>query len=251
MMRSLRTRLFLSHLAISAAIIGSCVTLIVLIWYPPPFAHLDGIFAILLLMASVDVGAGPLCTLVAASPKKTKTQLARDLSIIGGVQLIALGYAIYTIGIARPAFVVYGDGRFVISHANELLDEELAKASFPAYSTRPMFGPVFVEALLPEDPKELDRIAGEVFRGGPAIKDMPRYFQPWPRGGTDARDKAKPVSTLPGQGTLRAAVMSLLQERGVAIDDAAVLPISGKTDRGTVVLRRSDLLILGVIPIAE
>src|ERR1700687_2867748 len=109
-MKSFRIRLFLSHLALSAAIIGSCVAFIILVWYPPPVAQLEGIFSILIVMAGVDVGAGPLFTLVAASPKKTRAQLTRDLAIIGAVQFLALGYAVYTTCIARPAYIVYSVG---------------------------------------------------------------------------------------------------------------------------------------------
>jgi len=247
-MKSLRLRLFLTHLAISAAIIGSCVAFIVFAWYPPPFAQLEGISSILLLMAGVDVGAGPLCTLVAASPKKSRAHLARDLAVIGSVQLLALGYAVYTTCIARPAFVVYSVGEFEVEHANELTSEELAKATTPAFASAPLLGPVFVEARFPDDPKEAMRIVNSAVFGGPDIKDMPRSFQPWPYPGTDAREKAKPISQLPEHGALREAVVPLLRSRGVGEADAVVLPITGKIDRGTVVLRKSDLAVLGIIP---
>src|SRR5882724_5011733 len=92
-MKSLRLRFFLSHLAISATVVGAAITFIAFVWYPPPLAQLEGIFKILLVMAGVDVCAGPLCTLVVASPNKSRRRLARDLAVIGAVQLAALGYA--------------------------------------------------------------------------------------------------------------------------------------------------------------
>lgn len=247
-MKSLRLRLFLSHLAISAAVIGACVAFIVFVWYPPPFAQLEGIFSILLVMAGVDVGAGPLCTLVAASPKKSRAHLARDLAVIGTVQLIALGYAVYTTCVARPAFVVYSVGQFEVEHANELKAEELAKATLPAFSSPPLLGPMFVEARFPDDPKETMRIVNSAIMTGVDIKDMPCYFVAWPYANTDAREKAKPAAGLPEQSALREAVVQLLGKRRVALADAIVLPINGKIDRGTVVLRTSDLSILGIIP---
>lgn len=246
-MTSFRLRLFLTHLAISSAVIGCCVAFIVFVWYPPPFAQLEGVFSILLVMAGVDVGAGPLCTLVAASPKKTRAHLARDLAVIGSVQLLALGYAVYTTCVARPAFVVYSVGQFELEHANEITPEEFSKAA-PAFSSAPLLGPVFVEARYPEDEGERTRLITKAVLGGPDIKDMPRYFQPWPYSGTDAREKAKPVLKLPEHGALREAVAKLLRSRGVAEADAAVLAINGKIDRGTVVLRSSDLSVLGIIP---
>ncbi|HXY06201.1 MAG TPA: hypothetical protein VEI05_06655 [Burkholderiaceae bacterium] len=244
---SFRVRFFLAHLAISAGVIGACVAFVLLIWYPPPFAQLEGILPILLVMAGVDVGAGPLCTLVAASPKKSRGHLARDLTVIATVQLCLLGYALYTTCIARPVYVVYSVGQFEVEHANELKAAELAKAQ-PPFSTMPWFGPVFVEARFPDDPQETANIVGSAILGGPDIKDMPRFFESWPYAGTDAQKAARPLAKLPEHGALREAVTRLLEKRGVALADAAVLPITGRIDRGTVVLRTSDLTILGIIP---
>ena len=244
---SFRLRLFLTHLAISAVVIGACVAFIIFVWYPPPLARLEGVFSILLVMAGVDVGAGPLCTLVAASPKKTRAHLARDLAVIASVQLLALGYALYTTCVARPVYLVYSLGQFEVEHANELKAEELAKAE-PPFSSPPWSGPVFVEARFPDDPVEATRIVNSAILTGVDIKDMPRYFRSWPYVKTDAREKAKPVSQLPERRALREAATRLLQQKGVAPSDAAVLPINGKMDRGSVVLRVSDLAILGIIP---
>jgi hypothetical protein len=247
-MKSLRIRLFLSHLAISAAVIGTCVAFVLLVWYPPPLAQIEEIASILFVMVGVDVCAGPLCTLVAASPKKTRGHLVRDLAVIAAVQLLALGYGLYTTCIARPAFVVYSVGVFEIEHANELTGEELAKAAGTPFSAVPLLGPVYVEAVFPESTAETMRIANSAIAGGPDIKDMPRYFQPWPSRASDAREKAKPYSSLPEAGALRQQVSHLLKTKGVSTADAIVLPISGKAERGTVVLRKTDLSVLGIIP---
>ena len=246
-MRSQRVRLFLSHLAISTAIVGAAVAFIVGVWYPPPLAQIEGIFRILLLMAAVDVCAGPLCTLVVASPKKARGHLARDMAVIGTVQLAALGYAFYTTCIARPAFIVYNSGQFDVAHANDLRPEELAKAAAP-FASAPMLGPVFVEAHLPADPNEAARIVNSAITTGFDIQDMPRYYRTWPAPDTDARTRAKPVSAVSAKGTLRANVTAMLQRSGVAEDDAIVAPIFGKVDPGTVVLRKSDLAVLGIVP---
>jgi hypothetical protein len=247
-MKSLRLRLFLAHLAISASVIGACVAFIVFVWYPPPLAQLEGIFSILLIMAGVDICAGPLCTLIAASPKKPRSELARDLAIIGGVQLLALAYALYTTYLARPAFMVYNLGEFEVEHANELKPEELAKARYPEFSRPPLFGPVYVDAPSPSDPAEAARIAGTAIMTGFDIKDMPRYFEHWPREGTDVRAKAKLVSKLPPKGALKKAVSALLEKKGIAEEDVGLLPVFGRLGAGTVIVRRSDLAIVGIIP---
>jgi len=48
---------------------------------------------------------GPLLTLAVFDPKKK--ELKRDLSIILLIQLSALFYGIYTVSVARPAYIVF------------------------------------------------------------------------------------------------------------------------------------------------
>ncbi len=245
-----RFRFFGFHLALSALAVGAAVTLVVFVWYPPPFAQIEGIFPILLVMAGVDVGAGPLCTLVAASPGKSRAHLARDLAIIGCVQAAALGYGLHTAFIARPVYVVYSVGQFEIEHANELTAAALAKARGTPFASVPFDGPRFVEARFPADKAEVERIILSAIRGGPDIKDMPRYYVAWPAAGTDAAKRAKPVSQISRTARLRAAVDDLLREKGIPSEDAAILPINGKIDQGTVVLQKSTLAIVGIVPAA-
>ncbi len=221
--------------------------MVVFVGYPPPLAQLDNIFSILLVMAGVDIGAGPLCTLVAASPTKPHAHLARDLAIIGGVQLAALGYGLHTAFTARPVYVVYSAGQFDIEHANELSATELAKAAGTPFASLPLFGPAFVEARFPPDKADAARIVLSAVQGGPDIKDMPRYYVAWPAAGTDAAKRAIAVSRLPKAGPLHAAVARILREKHVPANEAITLPINGKFDRGTVILRRSNLAIVGIV----
>jgi hypothetical protein len=243
-----RIRLFASHLAISAAIIFSCVAFVVFVWYPPPLASLEGVYSILFVMAGVDVCAGPLCTLIAASPGKSRTELKRDLSVIGALQIVALCYALYTTGMARPAYIVYSLGQFEVEHANELPRDELEKAAGTAFAKPPLSGPEFAEARYPDDPQEAARIVNSAITTGVDIKDMPRYFQAWPYQATDAREKAVAATALPEGKPLALAVARILEQKSVARSDAILLPIDGKIDRGTVVLRKSDLVVLGIVP---
>jgi len=188
-----------------------------------------------------------LCTLVVASPGKQRSELRRDLSMIGAVQLLALAIALFTTCTARPAFLVYNVGEFEIEHANELTAEELGKATNPAFASAPWTGPVFVEARFPEDTKETMRIVNSATAGGPDIKDMPRYFYPWPSPGSDAAKHGVSVDDKHVRGSLRLAVERILHDHGLADADVMLLPISGKIDQGTVVLQRSDLSVVGIL----
>ena len=244
-----RLRLALSHLGISAGVILLCASAIIFIWYPPPLAQLEGISSILWIMAAVDAGAGPLCTLVAASPKKSRAELKRDLAVIGSVQLLALLYALLTVFVARPAYIVYNAGQFDVEHANELTREELSQVKNPAYANVPWSGPVYVEARFPDDEKETMRIVNSAVAGGPDIKDMPRYFESWAPVQTQARERAKAITSLSATSRLREKISDLLRNTGTADSEAIVIPINGKSERGTVVLRKADLSIIGIVPL--
>jgi hypothetical protein len=76
---------------------------------------------------------------------------------------------------------------------------------------------------------------------------MPQYYLPWPTEATDARKRTRPVVDLWEKGDLRPAVGKLLGAQGLSEADALVLPIIGQARRGTVVLRKSDLAIVGMV----
>jgi hypothetical protein len=243
-----RLRFFLGHLAISAVVIAAFIAFVLLVWYPGAFAKFEGVYDVLIVMAIVDVGAGPLCTLVAASPNKSRSHLARDLAVIGAVQLLALGYATYTTGSARPAYIVFSFGQFDVEHANQLSAQELAAAASTPFSSAPLTGPVFVQARLPSDKKEADRIIVQTGTGKNALKDMPRYYRSWPDNPDEVRKWSRPVPILWEKGELRPAVDALLEEKGIAESDAIAVRMYGQTQTGTVVLRKDDLSVIGIIP---
>lgn len=243
-----RFRYFLGHLAISALVIASFLAFVLLVWYPGGLARFEGVYDILIVMAVVDVGAGPLCTLVAASPGKSRGHLMRDLAVIGTVQILALGYALYATGAARPAYIVFSFGQFDVEHANRIPGEELEAAAGTPFSTVPLTGPVYVQADLPADKNAADQIIIQTGTGKTGLKDMPRYYKAWPSNPEVVRRWSRAVPDLWDKGDLRPAVDALLERRGVAEADAIVVRIYGQTQTGTVVLRKDDLSVLGIIP---
>lgn len=248
MLTSRRLRFFLSHLGLSALVIGTCAALVLLVWYPGALAGMEGTYPILIMMIIVDVGIGPVCTLVAAAPGKGRAELARDLTVIALVQLSALGYAMYTCASARPAYIVYSFNAFSIEDAPELSTSELAKASRPEFAQVPWLGPLYVEARLPTDKARADEIILSTMHGELALKDMPQYYLPWAPLDTKATKQARKVSDFWEKGELRPAAVRLLEKNGLTEADGVVLPIRGKVEMGNVVLRRSDLAVLGIIP---
>lgn len=110
------------HLLLSFAVAGVIALLVFGIWFPAPLRQLVGGTELFWLIFSVDVVCGPLLTFVVFNPAKIRSELRRDLALVALIQLIALGYGVYTLGYARPVALVHEVDRFrVVSFAD--LDE--------------------------------------------------------------------------------------------------------------------------------
>jgi hypothetical protein len=72
-----------THLAISLALAALVGALLYLLWFPPPYFIAAGASTLILLLMGVDIGIGPLLTLLVFNPAKPRRLLRLDLSIIG------------------------------------------------------------------------------------------------------------------------------------------------------------------------
>ena len=116
------------HLCISLVIAALAATLVFALWYPYPYRDLSGGRELFTMLVSIDVILGPLLTLAVFNLKKPRAELVRDLAIIGLVQLLALGYGLWTVYQARPVHMVFEMDRFRVTHAADIDPELLAKA---------------------------------------------------------------------------------------------------------------------------
>ena len=80
------------HLSLSALIAATVVTVMLLVWYPPPHFHAMGGEGLLKVLVGVDVTLGPLLTLIIFNPKKKSLRF--DLSVIAALQVAALAYGV-------------------------------------------------------------------------------------------------------------------------------------------------------------
>lgn len=136
-----RWHAFLVHLALSALVIGSIAFGLFALWYPPEllgFAKGDKLFVI---VAVVDIVAGPLLTLIVFKPGKPS--LKSDLGVIALLQALFLAAGLWTVWASRPVFLVAGQGYFELVFANQIADNDLAEAA-PGFESLPSFGPRLV-----------------------------------------------------------------------------------------------------------
>jgi len=122
------------HLAVSTLVALSVAALIFLIWYPQPYAQVFAVGNIFTLALLVDVICGPMLTALLANPKKQLRERMADYGLVGGIQLIALLCAMYSVYIVRPIALVFEVDRFVIVSASEVLSDQAQAPDLPMFS---------------------------------------------------------------------------------------------------------------------
>lgn len=128
------------HLGISCCIAACAAFLVFAVWYPAPYQDVAGGKVLFGLMVVVDILLGPLITLTVFNQGKSRVTLRRDLIVIAVLQLVALGYGLWTAFIARPVHLVFEGDRFRLVAAVDVPTELLSKAP-PGITALPIGGP--------------------------------------------------------------------------------------------------------------
>ncbi len=102
------------HFGISLLVAALVALLVFTIWYPYPFRELAGGRDLFILVIAVDIICGPLLTSILFSPTKPKKELITDISLVVIVQLLALGYGIWNVWLARPVYLVNTENKFYV-----------------------------------------------------------------------------------------------------------------------------------------
>jgi hypothetical protein len=195
-----RLKAFALHLLASAFILGSILAGLYAGWYHWPGWFLTSVLHVTGILLLVDVVVGPTVTLIIANPRKPRRELARDISLIAIVQLVALAYGTSTLWRGRPLYYTYSGDRLETVTASDLGAKEIALAQ----STNPTFAPHWnslprwVWAPLPDDPKTAEEIVNSSIFGGPGhdVIDMPRYFKPWNSGLPELRRNLEVITSI-------------------------------------------------------
>ena len=245
----MRLKFALTHLAVSALVVGGFLVVVLLVLFPAPIARLEGVYAVLALVLVVDVCLGPLLTGIVASPKKSPRELVRDLSLIALVQFAALGFGAYSVVVARPAFVVFNTDRFDIVTPSELVWRQIDGVQ-PAFTFAPRFGPEWVQAVPPKDVAMRNELLFEAVQGGADLKNLPHLFQPWPAELASVRERIRPLSELFELGEAhRGAVAHALRSANATEAQVGYVPLLGRQATGVVLVRLTDATIVDVLSI--
>ena len=211
------------HLSGSATALSLVLGALWLGWYRWPGWYLTSALHIVGILVMVDLVLGPTLTLIVANPNKRRIELARDISIIVAVQLMALAYGGVTLWRGRPLYYTFSVDRLELVQASDLKAEDVrvGRRENPVLAPYWHSLPRWVWAPLPDNAEEAQKIVtGSVF-GGTDVTQMPRYFRPWEQGLPEVRKHLSKIADMrnfaPGE---QRRLKSRMAQLGLPADQA-------------------------------
>lgn len=241
-------RLAGNHLLMSLPIAMLSGFLVFLVWYPEPWRQILGVASIFVMVMIVNVVCGPMLTFVLANPLKSIRMLVLDLSLVALIQVIALGYGMWSVFLARPVAVVFEVDRFVLVTANEVLIDELREAP-PTLRSLPWSGVrLFTVRQAQTQAEHLRSLELSLQGVTPAMR--PAFWRPFEEAQIDFGRASKPLTELiskrPAQRDqlVKAAAMT-----GVPNADLRYVPLTSSKDLEWVTLLNVASDIVGYAPV--
>ena len=236
------------HLGISLCVAVFAAALVFGLWYPYPYGEISGGRELFFLVVAVDVIMGPLITLAIFNRAKPRRELLIDFTVVGLLQLAALGYGLWTVFAARPVHLVFEYSRMTVVHAIDVDADLLAKAP-TSLQKLPVTGPTVI-ALRPfKNPEEQFDATMAAFEGFPlaARSDLWQAYEPVR---ADVLKEAKPVAELRVRFSNQAAEIDrAIAATGKPVTDLRYLPLLSRKTAWTVLLDATTAEPLGYLPL--
>jgi hypothetical protein len=240
------------HLFVSVIALALMIGVFYSGWYRWPNWYLLGADKIVGILVLVDVGLGPLATLVVSNPLKPRKELRRDIGMIVLIQVVALGYGVGTLWAGRPLFIAYSLDRVEIVPSAAFDEEPLEKARQLKAPFTPNWAslPQWIWAPLPDDPEERENIIAKAVFGGPDVISMPQHFRPLKDAVKIMQDTYMPARVLLGShGLNEVDYQSAIDKLGRSESELGVLPVQGRTRDGAWVFERASGTPLKFFPV--
>lgn len=236
------------HLGLSLLVAALAAALVFGVWYPYPYREISGGRALFVLLVAVDVVMGPLLTLVVFNRAKPWREKLLDFSVIGALQLAALGYGLWTVAQARPVHLVFAYDRFTVAHAAEVAPEALPAAP-PGLRRLPWTGPSVI-GLRPLAGQERFDVTMAELSGVPAAS-RPELWRDYDSVREAVRAAARPAAELSQRFADRSAdIARVLQGTRRAATDLAYVPLAApKGQFWTVIIDRQSADVLAFLPL--
>lgn len=209
------------HFCASTCLLLLIVGTLYLGWYRWPGWYLAGMFKVLPITVGVDAALGPLLTFIIANPGKPLRTLARDISFIAIVQLVALVYGSITLWHGRPVYYVYSGHELSVVQATDVDPAQFALGRQTNPDLTPHWYSLPRWAYAPDPPGSNTAKANS--------SGLLRSVQPWSNGLPDLRGKLKKADDWRYFSMLQKNVLKKrLAEQGFGADYPATMPMTGR-----------------------
>lgn len=243
-----RFRAAFLHLAASFMVFLLAAMLVFGVWYPYPYSKLSGGADLFQLLMFVDVLLGPLLTFVIFNVEKPAVELRRDLAFVVLIQLVALGYGLWTVVVARPVYLVFEVDRFRVVHAVDIPKELMSKAP-PPFKSLPTFGQgVLSVRQFSSGQESFDATLAAL--QGLELAARPDFWQPYLDATEQVRSAGKPLVDLKRRFPERADLIDeKVKKIGVPINELISVPVVSRQHFWTALLDINTLEVQGFIPL--
>jgi len=245
-----RIKAFGWHLTASAVALMLIVGGLYLGWYHWPGWYLADVTQVMRMVIGVDLVVGPLLTFVIASPSKPLRTLARDVSVIAAVQLIALGYGSVQMWNGRPMYYAFSEDVLQLVQAYDISSDQaqLGRKDNPKLAPHWYSLPRWIWAPLPPEEAERDKIVQAAVSGGDDVIAMPTHYKTWEDGLPELRAQLKkPDDIKYFSGKEKKLLRERAQQAGLPFDQANSIAIIGRGHPLLAVFDTSTLKIVKFI----
>ena len=234
------------HGLISALVAAGAATLVLGVWFPGAYRHMAGGVGLFTLIVGVDVVLGPLLTLVAFDPRKTRRHLAMDLSVIGALQLAALAYGLIVVAQVRPVALAAENRLLRVVAAQDVKPDE-RHLTPPGLVAGWFSGPRLVGVRPVETGDErLDTITWAL--KGYDVGTRPSFWQDYAQSRPRVLAQAVPLTQMfAAQLGRHAALDEAVQATGLAPDALRVLPVLARQTDWYALLDARDAAVVGFV----
>lgn len=241
-------RAFCIHLLISLGVAALAAGLVFGLWFPYPYGELAGGRRLFLLLLAVDVVVGPLLTFVVFNPRKRLREKVLDFTVIGLLQLGALGYGLWTVSQARPVHLVYEYSRLAVVTAAQLPDDQLEKAP-PELRALPWTGPTLLSLRPLQSAKEQFDSTMLAANGVPQAAQT-ELWQPYDAGRVAILETARPLDGLKTKYPTETALIDrAIAETGKPVDRLLYMPVLSRDTAWSVLIDAETARPVGFVPL--
>jgi hypothetical protein len=196
------------------------------------------------IVIGVDIILGPLLTLVIFDSRKTRKVLARDLSFIVLVQIVALMWGAYKTHEARPVFVVFhSDAIYSIARNDVPAKPKTGEVAIPGFWQLPK--QVYIPKLSGEE--AVKHVLNIFTKDGKEIQYQQDRYLPVKSHKNDILKMAMDMNSYLEKKKNKSQVDAFIQRRGGSYDKYAFYPLEYGPFKSIVGVDRENLELIELL----